>query len=477
MPCPPAWRRTALLLVATATALELWTASAHAASPPVPVGLPITFGTANTYASKPDIDYDAAGNFVVAWNAYLATPWCDFCRNALVRRQDRYGSALGESALVNQSPGDSERVWAPRVGVGPQGNFIVTWTSSEESRSEKPFARVYAADGSPMTDEFVAASDDYLAQGFGDAAALSDGTFVLVWHYNSGFKEVPGSDILVRTFDSQGAPLGSPMTIDEPGRRHGYPQVDEWDAGFVASWWANEEFRGGPSHMIARRFSANAAPSGTEFEVSQYANTGYSALGVSDSGSFMVAWENHDGEKPAILATQYAGDDTALGSELAVSTDTTLSSWVPAVAGLSDGGFVIVWASYPDGNNTDETSLFGRTFTAAGEADPVFQIETRGGAAYPAVAGDPFGGFTVVWAGRELTAQRFTHDPHCADADGNGSTTASDAFVVLRGALETASCAPCVCDIDASNAVTASDALRVLHAATGAQELSCPACG
>ena len=42
----------------------------------------------------------------------------------------------------------------------------------------------------------------------------------------------------------------------------------------------------------------------------------------------------------------------------------------------------------------------------------------------------------VVWTDGTLRGQRFTRGPHCADADGNGSTTARDALV--HGHLENA---------------------------------------
>jgi hypothetical protein len=441
---------------------------------PAPVGLPITFGP----GSKPDISYDSAGNFVVVWNAYLPTGWCSFCRSALGRRHDRYGAELGETFLVNQSPGHVERVWAPRVGVAPQGHFIVTWTSDTEYETEKPFARAYMADGSPAGDEFIASADGH-AQGFGDAAALANGSFVLVWHYNRGFNEQPQSDVVVRALDAEGAPLGDPFTVDQPGGRHGSPQVDAADDGsFVVSWWAvervNEE---AASHIVARRFDIDGDPSSTEFEVSSFGANAYPALGVGRDGSFMLAWENRDRDGPRVFARQHDADNSALGPAVPVAMDTERSNTVPAVARLSDGGFVVVWESY-EGSYRNNGGLFARTFADSGEAEGTeFRIETWGGALYPAVAGDPFGGFTVVWSGRELTAQRFTRDPHCADADGDRATTATDALVILHGAVGNAACASCVCDTDSSGVTTARDALRVLRAATAEEELSCPVCG
>jgi len=65
----------------------------------------------------------------------------------------------------------------------------------------------------------------------------------------------------------------------------------------------------------------------------------------------------------------------------------------------------------------------------------------------------------------------------CGDPSGDEKVTASDALMVLRAAVGSAECQPCICDADDSGAITASDALRVLRVAVGqALPLQCPAC-
>jgi uncharacterized delta-60 repeat protein len=66
----------------------------------------------------------------------------------------------------------------------------------------------------------------------------------------------------------------------------------------------------------------------------------------------------------------------------------------------------------------------------------------------------------------------------CADANDDGSVTATDALIVLRVSVGSTSCLACVCDVDDSGGTTASDALRVLRAAVGQNvTLNCPPCG
>jgi hypothetical protein len=65
----------------------------------------------------------------------------------------------------------------------------------------------------------------------------------------------------------------------------------------------------------------------------------------------------------------------------------------------------------------------------------------------------------------------------CGDANGDGSTTATDALMILGVAIGIGSCELCVCDINDSGATTAADALAVLNAAVGQPVvLTCRAC-
>ncbi|MFN2427222.1 MAG: multicopper oxidase domain-containing protein [Candidatus Binatia bacterium] len=65
----------------------------------------------------------------------------------------------------------------------------------------------------------------------------------------------------------------------------------------------------------------------------------------------------------------------------------------------------------------------------------------------------------------------------CGDATGDDAIRAGDALLVLRAAVGSGNCQPCVCDVDSQGGILASDALFVLKAAVGQDvTLDCPAC-
>jgi hypothetical protein len=102
-----------------------------------------------------------------------------------------------------------------------------------------------------------------------------------------------------------------------------------------------------------------------------------------------------------------------VGGEFQINTYTPGLQRSPRVAGLPDGGFVVVWES--EGQDGDGTGLFGRRFGADGQpSSPEFQVNTGTSGSqrdpHVAVAGD--GTFVVVWttyppAPATIMGQRF----------------------------------------------------------------------
>jgi hypothetical protein len=78
------------------------------------------------------------------------------------------------------------------------------------------------------------------------------------------------------------------------------------------------------------------------------------------------------------------------------------------------------------------------------------------------------GEYQVVSAG-------FADVPSCGDPDGNGRSTAGDAFSTLRAAVGLDECAAELCDVDGNGEVSAGDAAQVLRFAVGlVAGLACP---
>ena len=65
----------------------------------------------------------------------------------------------------------------------------------------------------------------------------------------------------------------------------------------------------------------------------------------------------------------------------------------------------------------------------------------------------------------------------CGDPNNSDTTTAADALQVLKTAVGTSKCLPCVCDADANGIIASGDALKVLRfAVAGSPSLDCAVC-
>lgn len=84
--------------------------------------------------------------------------------------------------------------------------------------------------------------------------------------------------------------------------------------------------------------------------------------------------------------------------EFQVNTYTGDDQYLPTVCGLSDGGFVVCWASW--GQDGDEGGIFGQIYDSSGtKPGQEFQVNTYTSSdqGLPTVCGLSDGGFVVCW--------------------------------------------------------------------------------
>ncbi len=131
-------------------------------------------------------------------------------------------------------------------------------------------------------------------------------------------------------------------------------------------------------------------------------------VAVLADGGYVVTWHSleQDGSGYGVYAQRHAADGTASGGEFRVNT--TTSNWQdsPTIAALSDGGFVVSWASY--GQDGGGYGIYGQRYDANGAtAGNEFQINSFAGndQLEPSIAALANGGFVVTWSslGQEIS--------------------------------------------------------------------------
>jgi len=207
--------------------------------------------------------------------------------------------------------------------------------------------------------------------------------------------------IVVRKFDATGEPLGGEIQVNTytEGDQIG-PEIAAWsDGGFVVVWYSEDQ-DGDSWGVYAQRFDAAMQPVGGEIQVNDY-TVGVQirpAVAALSSGRFIVVWasEGQDGDSMGVFGKIYDGGTPVTG-ELLINTYTVGGQTWPDVAVGPNDEVVVVWVSgEQDG---DGSGVFGQLLDSNGiKVGNEFQVNTytQNSQIDPKVAASS-NGFAVIW--------------------------------------------------------------------------------
>ncbi|MFO0981279.1 MAG: hypothetical protein U1E76_05905 [Planctomycetota bacterium] len=288
----------------------------------------------------------------------------------------------------------------PAIAADRDGNFVVVWTSLGDI-----WARMYWQDGTPRTSEFnVNPTLTHGDQDYPSIGMSPSGAFVIAWQDwdgNDGYQMGGGA----RVYFADGTPRTGEFILNSHWQGSQFDQAIAMaaDGSFVAAW--SDSDRDGIAGVYARMFGADGTPRGDEFLANDPQSTSQVTPGIAtnSAGDFVVSWTDasaHYGEPRNVVARVYRKDGTPLTAEIPLTgqNGAGFQRW-PTVAMAASGNWMAVWQdeSAADG---DGHGCFGCLFDLAGQPlTPVFQINqtTAGNQDVPRVAADFFGNLLVVW--------------------------------------------------------------------------------
>ncbi|MFY9825349.1 MAG: hypothetical protein WAM82_28480 [Thermoanaerobaculia bacterium] len=204
-------------------------------------------------------------------------------------------------------------------------------------------------------------------------------------------------------------PLGSQFRVSScPDCRQTVPAVAGLKtSGFLTVWEGPNA--AGTQSVNGRFFSSTGAPVGNDFSMAQVVPPDQydGAVTRDKKGNFIVVWSSVADGNSDIMAQRFNSSGTPLGAVFRVNVDDPTAPTVPvdynpAVAPMSDGGFLVVWVSVlPDGDGFHGTTpqVLARRFTAAG-APAGAQVKVSMGLVKgdrPGVCVDTSGRPIIVW--------------------------------------------------------------------------------
>ena len=204
--------------------------------------------------------YDAAGNFVVAWQSDGQD---GDGYGVFAQRFAADGARRGDELAINQTTAASQS--HPALACAPGGEFVVVWQSREQDGDgEGIYARRIGADAVAGDETRVNAVTTGNQQ-HPAVAALPGGGFVVVWESRDG-QDGDGAGVFARRLGDDGQPAGDERSIAAVTAFHQeQPAVAATRNGFLAAWSSYSD--GDDVGVFARRFDAAGQPLSGEFPV------------------------------------------------------------------------------------------------------------------------------------------------------------------------------------------------------------------
>ena len=355
----------------------------------------------NTYTehnqTHPSVAVNEAGDFVVAWRSSSSDGRGG---GVYARCFAADGTPLDDEFKVNTSQVDVDN-WTPAVGVDADGGFVIAWVAVGDGDCDI-VARLFDPQGAAVTEEFkVNESTSATGQSMPSIARRPTGEFVVVWTDWSGGCYTGKSRVLGRVFQPDGSPSEGEFVIGE-NTNADWPDIGMDDSGrFVVAWIRMGDTYSRPygEYIMFRRYEADGTPAGPPVQVTTDLNSRWygPSVAVAPSGEFAVAWAI--GPFPYDIAAQhFNADGMAVTEPYMVNTSRQKNQGHPRIARNGQGKYLVVWDSQDqDGSYC---GVFGQCCGQTGElADPEFQVNTSvlNRQWYADLAGRGDNAFVVVW--------------------------------------------------------------------------------
>ncbi|ASG24922.1 calcium-binding protein [Nitrospirillum viridazoti] len=353
------------------------------------------------------------GGYVVAFIDDTA-PWDGTgTYDILLRRYNASGTLVGGTVRVDSVTTDTQL--QPKVVAMPDGGYLVTWASNNEDGSGYGvYAQRYDANGTRIGGEFRLNDTTDGNQYQANLDVRADGSVVVVW----ASQTATGYDIMTKTL-AAAPPAADARTLLVRAQGTLAPKalVYNWNQAVVA--YQFQEIKPGGGYFTV---DGDAEATGDIITLTPDQLTRLRFVGSNTAATDVVMVRVSDGVtwsewQPTIINTVVPAPASATGTEVIANTYMDGDQTWPTVTVLKDGTYVVTWTSPGQDGDGDAGGIYAQLFTATGQKiGDEFRVTllTGGTQSKPAVVGLADGGFQVIWqqAGGPLAGRRY-------DSNGN----------------------------------------------------------
>ena len=275
--------------------------------------------------------------------------------------------AYGPELIVNSITAGHQ--YRPFITALANGGFMIGWQDASglgsppgDISDDTRFA-TYDAFGirqKPGVDT-IANTQKLSAQQAGQAAAMTDGKFVVVWTdegatapLGSTFTEANGG-VKLQIFNADGSKSGSEVLVNPNNSSstlaQDQPSVSVLENGKIMVTWTSEIVgASGTTDIIGRLFNANGSPAGGQFTINTQlvGNQDNSTVHALSTGGFAVVWDDHESSAATGFQTKtfirfYTAAGAAVGAPLEANAINSADPSQVSLTELSDGRIAISW--------------------------------------------------------------------------------------------------------------------------------------
>ena len=301
----------------------------------------------------------------------------------------------------------------PTITQMTDGGYLLVWQSLfQDGSGYGVYAQRFDGEGNKVSrdgstvgvDEFGVNATTFLNQsGPTVATSLVDGGFAVAWISDN--LTTGSAEIYAQHFDSSGIPVGPELFVNTyTTNNQTEPAVAALAGGGSVFTWTSFGQDGSFNGVYARIYDGMGSPVSGEIQVNLVNTASHqqspAVAGLSD-GSFVVVYESFhfaDGSSFGVSAQRFDASGAAIGTEVTVNSFAANSQTAPAVAALNGGGYVVVWKSF--GQDGSGWGVFGQRYDNDGVpqgGEFTVAQTTLGDQSTPAISGLAGGGFAVTW--------------------------------------------------------------------------------
>lgn len=305
----------------------------------------------------------AGGSIVFAWQSGVADK-----RSVLVRILNDEGVFLTGDLEAAPASRDARE---PVIVALADGSAIVAWAMKMPGETlADVYGRKLRADGTWVGPEFRLSSSSRLNQHQIALASMRSGGFVGAWVAEVGGAQ-PHSEIVVRSFDAEGTPLGGERTASSGMVLAKTPSLTETADGQFAVAWSQIDLTDGATtsfDIFARTYLEGGEATDAARGINQRTANNQTLPRLAALGDTLFGvWESSlgDGFGSAILGQYYDFQLTPIGSEMIINTGRDLDQTHPTIVSDGSNRFAAAWMSWTGLNQGMD--VYGQRFAATAQ--------------------------------------------------------------------------------------------------------------